>query len=75
MTNWEDVVRQNPKAAAELTEMLGSMKDTIEALRALREAGIVRSEPFRPMPAGRQSLEDIKPRRPSVFSFKVAYCA
>lgn len=75
MTNLEDVVRQNPKAAGELTEMLESMKDTIDALRALREAGIVRSEPFRPMPSGRQSLEDIKPRRPSVLAFKVAFCA
>jgi hypothetical protein len=75
MTKLEDVVRQNRKAAEELMDMLGSMKDTIDALRALREAGFVRSEPFRPMPGGRQSLEDIKPRRPSGIAFKVAFGA
>jgi hypothetical protein len=75
MTSLQDVVRQNMKAADELTEILGSMKETIDALRALREAGIVRSEPFRPMPAGRQSLEDIKPKRPSPTVFKVALSA
>lgn len=75
MTSLQDVVRQNMKAADELTKTLGSMKETIDALRALREAGIVRSEPFRPMPAGRQSLEDIKPKRPSSTAFKVSLSA
>lgn len=69
MINEQDVRRNNPKSSLELD----AMKEALETLRKLQEAGIARGDTFRPVPTGRRSLEDLKGRRPMYGAFKLKY--
>lgn len=54
MTDMEEVLRNNPKAAKELE----AVKDVIDALHELRRTGVAKGDTLRPL--NRQSLSDLK---------------
>lgn len=56
MTDIEEVLRKNPKAAKELE----AVKDVIDALQELRRAGVAKGDTLRPHKHGKQSLNALK---------------
>ncbi len=55
MTEFDEAVQKNPKAAQELEKI----KDVLDALKELRKTGIARGSELRPF-KGRQSLGELK---------------
>lgn len=58
MSDMEEVLRKNPKAAKELE--LDAVKDVIDALQELRRVGVAKGDTLRPLDYGRQSLSALK---------------
>jgi hypothetical protein len=70
MADFKQMIKENPKAAKGLSEM----KDIIDSLQALREAGIAKGSDLRPF-RGRQSLSDLKPTNTDIARLKVTFGA
>lgn len=69
MTDIKEVLRRNPKAAAELE----GAKDVLATLHQLREVGVAKGDMLRPF--GRQSVADLKSRGPIRARFKLTFRA